>query len=588
MKGAQTTFVKIMADQKFNTAPRSAEDTPNPSIQRPLFDEEPLDLETHGGLVVLETGQIAEATPTSFIPEGGDTSLEGRRVQPLPFYVVDTGEGRVIYWREQAYDQEVATIGLEAEHPTMDDYEGTWHHISPDGRKIVYPGDRDPDNAERRGHQPEFLKNTTESGSPVKNLSHGYKDFAERTRLEKENKRRWGIHNGMIFVPVSSYPEMVTEEDITEHPYIQMLRHHELMPCFLEYAACTSEQINIQWKNPEAGSFAINGYQILQSVLNLVTSAAPGRDGSLGTTLREHYADNPVFASAGNPEAYRELAELVHMELGPFMDRVPYDWRELERAYGSPSGGVIQEPAPVDLESFLRLADRQLRDSQTMTIGRALGWHTDRWRPDREVVEICNISHAGDHPEKMPAAEEMVIKTIQALQEYFDDPRAEERYDDNWASVIPRPEERRDIHSRKRFVDVSRTNNLLVAVFGKDRNLFDADWNETTPREIFNIFVDFVNCYASEPISTEAAEEIRATLQHPPPIEEFYTMNDVIAAFYRKGSNMTATEAMRMAKEKDNNAPEILPRHVMQRMTHVVNRIHRERNAALKREQATE
>jgi hypothetical protein len=59
-------------------------------------------------------------------------------------------------------------------------------------------------------------------------------------------------------------------------------------------------------------------------------------------------------------------------------------------------------------------------------------------------------------------------------------------------------------------------------------------------------------------------------------------MNDVIAAFYRKGSNMTATEAARMAKIKDNRAPEISPRHILQRMTHVVNRIHRERRAAKK------
>jgi hypothetical protein len=569
-----------MAEQKYNLASEAGQ-AERHSISGPLF-EDPLDFDTQGGLVVLDTGQVAEVTPPLFVLEGGDMSLSGMRVQSLPFDVVDTGEGRIISWREVPYNTATPTIGLETEHTTMADYEGEWHQISPDGRFIYYPSDREREPADRRGHQPEYLKNTTENGSPVQNLSKGYEDFAEKAAVEKEAKRRWGIHNGMLFVPISGYLERVTDDDITEHPYIDMLKRPEVMPRYLEYAPCVSEQLNIQWESPEAGAFAINGYQMLQSVLNLVTAAAPGRDGSFNTTLRDHYQDNPEFAAAKYPRSYQELEELVEKELGPFKDQVPDDWRELERAYGSPSGGVIQEAAPTNLESFLRRADGQLRRSETMTTGRTLGWHTDRWRPDKGVVEICNLSHAGDHPDKLPAAEEMVIRTIQALQEYFDDPDARKTYSETWDGIIPRPDERDDIYSLQRFVEVSRTNNLLVAVFGKERNVFDADWQERSPRQIFDVFADFVSHYAPEPLSTRAVTEIQATLESVPAsvTAKFSKPNHVLDYFYSTCSKMTATEAFRMAMALDDKNPEISPRHLLQRVAHIANRKHRERFAA--------
>jgi hypothetical protein len=557
-----------MSEHKFNIESGRPE-SGQAAIKEPLFDEEPLDLDTHGGLVVLETGQVAEVVPLNFIPKGGDTGLSGKRVQPLPFDVVEGPQGREIRWRPTPYDAAAPTIGLEAEHLAMCDHDGRWFEISPDGKELHYPHGLLVETAEDRGHQPEFLKTITESGSSVGNLAHGYDDFADRSRAEKADKRRWGVKNGIVFVPVSGYPEVVKDEDITEHPYIQMLKNHKLMPHFLEYSACLSEQLNIQWRSPEAGAFAINSYQILQSVLNIVTAASPARDGSLHTTLREHYERD----DSG-------LTDLVARELGPAMDRVPYDWRELARAYGSPSGGIIQEAAPLDLESLLRNADRQLRRSEIMTVGRSLGWHTDRWRPDRDVMEISNLSHAGDHPRKMPAAEETVIKTVQALQEYFYDSGAGEKYDPAWIDIIPAPAQRHDRAFQQRLVDASRVNNMLTAVFGKERAVFDAFWEERTPREIFEAFVGFTAVYAPEPISEPAAEEIRATLEQPPELDEFDTLNDVLAYFYSDRSRMTAVEALRLAKEKDNLDPEITMNDVLQRMAHYALRIHRERAAA--------
>jgi hypothetical protein len=121
---------------RYDTAP--PQESEKHSISGPLFeDEEPLDLDIHGGLVVLDTGQVAEITPLKFIPEGGDISLAGKRVQPLPFDLVE-GEGgdREIKWREVPYDPCAVTIGLETESLTMEASNAHWWHISVDGRTV--------------------------------------------------------------------------------------------------------------------------------------------------------------------------------------------------------------------------------------------------------------------------------------------------------------------------------------------------------------------------------------------------------------------------------------------------------------------
>lgn len=566
-----------------NTAPRSAEEPQTPSISGPLFDGEPLDLEVHGGLTVLDNGQVAEITPVKFIPEGGDTGLDGKRVQPLPFDVLGAGEDRVIIWRDQPYDPRTPTIGVETESLTMEASNAHWWDISPDGETIQYPHGLATEPADRRGHQPELLKNTTESGSPVERLSRGHGEFVGNAAREKYGKQVWMIENGLVSVPLSIYPESVHDEDITDHPYPQMLKR--IMPRVLEYASCLSEQINIQWKNPEAAAFALNAYEILGPVLGLVTAASPARDGSLYTTLSQHYEQNPDFKDAGNAEDYRGLAELVRSELGPFMNRVPYDWRELARGYGSPGGGVVTQPAPIDVESFLKEGDRQLRASEAMTVNRVLGPHANRWRPDKSVIEISNLSLGGGHADKMAAAEETVIKAVIALQEYFDSSDADFNYEESWMGIIPWPQERRDMASRQRVVDVSRINTMVFSVFGKDRNMLDANYQERRPREIFNAFISFVSRYAPEPLSTETVNEIQATLEQPPEFAPPQTIYDPIARFFRRTSNLTATEALRLAEPLDDLNPPITLNQLIRRFAERASQKRMERVDAKQREE---
>lgn len=577
-----------MADQKFNIGPGIGAETPQHTVQGPLFDDEdPLDLDIHGGLVVLDTGQIAEVTPTRFIPEGGDTSLSGARLQPLPFEVVETEDGRSIHWRQtprdEAYTPATPTIGLEMESLTMRYSNGRWWNISEDGEMLRYPIEGPEDGwltepAERRGHQPELLKNTTEDGSPVEELSRGYGEFKDSAERQKYNKQAWMADHGLAAVPLGTYPESVTEDDITDHPYTQMLKR--LMPRVLEYAACLSEQINIQWESPEAGAFALNAYEMLAPVLGLVTASSPARDGSLYTTLEGHYGRNPDFAGADNAIDYEELHGLVDRELGPFMDTVPYDWRELARGYGSPGGGVMTRPAPVDIEGILREGDRQLRTSEAMTVNRVFGTHANRWRPDKNVVEIANLSVGGDHPDKMAAAEEMVIKTVVALQEYYRDAEADLSYDPEWLGIIPPPYERDDMTSRERLVDVARVNTMVFTMFGKDRKLYDAEWQERTPTEIFEVFAHFIGRYGPEPLCPETMREIHATLQAPPEYEDTHSINEPLADFFKKGSSLTATEALRRAEPLDDLDPPIHLNHVMRRLATYAYRKRMERHEA--------
>jgi hypothetical protein len=266
---------------------------------------------------------------------------------------------------------------------------------------------------------------------------------------------------------------------------------------------------------------------------------------------------------------------------------------------------------------MLREADYQLRTSQSMTVNRVLGTHTNRWRPDKNVIEIGNLSPGGDHPDKMAAAEEVVIKSIIALQEYYDDPDAAENYDEKWKGIVPTPEERDDIFARQRVVDVARANTMLFSLFGKDRNMFDSDWKERTPREIFDAFATFVDQYAPEPLSGTTLREIKATLKTPPVYEndslrslprnptQFkrwtmgaiakvlryshvreHSINDPLARFFEKGSHMTATEALRLAEPLDNLDPPITLNQLMLRFATYSYRKRMERSEAKAREEA--
>lgn len=518
-------------------------------IIEPLF-EGPIDFDQQGGLVVLETGQIAEVTALAYIPRGGDTSLEGSRVKPQPFWKTPGG----VVWRGPEYDPKSPTIGVELELPTMSK-QGEWHKLSVDGNQLTYP-DGTTEPGVNQGHVRESLSYAHECGSE-KPYPAGYEDFRDQTEELKARKIAWLDSHQLVSPPISGFPEAITPDDTTEHPITEMLERPDVLPRFLEYAYSFSEQLNIQFRDVESALFAINTYQGMQPVLNLVTASSAIRDGSIDTTLRDHYEENPGFDRSPTAEHYRERAEQIKMEapkkvdpdtgeVDDFYDHKPYDWRPIARANGSRSGGIITQGAPVTLEEFLREGDRQLRSGETMTIARTLGWHTDRLRPDKGVIEVCNISHGGHHPDKMPAAEESAIKVIIGLQEYYSDPHT---YKHEWAGIIPHPGVLDDPETRQAHVDTAHVNNNVVAFYGKQRGVYDTTGQERTLEEVYGVFADFADTYAPEPISQEAQTEIRATLQEPTPSGEFSSAQQVFDYFYSQGSNMTAVEAIRAAGE---------------------------------------
>lgn len=518
-------------------------------IAGPLFETN-IDFTAQGGLVVLDSGQIAEVAAPRFVPEGAETDLKGSRVKALPFWKTEEG----IVWRRQSgeYDPARPTIGIELEMLTMTK-DGQVHKISTDGESVEYP-DGTSEPASDHDHAVEALSFMHECGSEAP-YPRGYAEFRQSADSLKNEKAAWLDEHGLISPPVSGFPELITPDAASQHPVINMLRQPDVWPKFFEYAYCISEQLNIEMRDPESALFAINSYQLLQPVLNLVTAASPMRDGSFDTTLRQHYEDNPGFEMAGNAEDYRELASEIQRtapkredpetgRITDFYDQTPYDWRALARGNGSPSGGITAQGAPVSIEDLLRETDRQLRAGETMTIARVLGWHTDRFRPDKGVIELCNASHGGNHPEKVAAAQETAIKVVIALQEYYNDPHT---YRDEWSGIIPRPEEARDAGARQAFVDAAGINNNIVAFYGKERNLLDAEGSERTLQEVYDAFCNFADLYGPEPIDPASREEVRMTILDPPVKELFFDADSVLDYFYSTGSNMTAAEALRTA-----------------------------------------
>lgn len=533
---------------KYDFSKEQGGGSPGSWIEKPLFDT-PINFEEQGGIVVLGSQQIAEVTPVKYIPEGADVSLDGTRIKPLPFRLV---KGEVIFEPEEDYDPEKPTIGLEPEILVADS-EGRPHKISSDGVVIDYPdGSKEPVGSQ--GHVRESLAYTHECGTEAP-YPRGYDEYKISSEILRTEKDFWLEGKGLIGLPISGFPNLIGPEDTSDHPITHMLERQDVLPRFLEYAYCLSEQINIQIKDPESALFAINVYQLLQPVLNIVTASAAIRDGSTRTTLRGHYEYNMGFEASKSPEDYEVLIGRMKKVTGKrvdqffeeefdFYDMVPYDWRPIARANGSRSGGIIGKGAPLSAIEFLSEADRQLRGNETITSARTLGWHTDRLRLDKGVIEICNLSHGGGHPEKVEAAHETVIKLITALQEYYDYPHT---YKDAWTGIIPRPSDIGDPKLRNNIVDASHVNNMIASFYGKDRSIYDSSWQERTLEEIYEVFYEFANTYSPEPISENSHSEILATLKHPPFSFEFSSSGEVFEYFYSPGSSMTAVEALRLA-----------------------------------------
>jgi hypothetical protein len=484
---------------------------------------------TEGGLVRLSDGTVGEVRHPGWVMPGTSSSVQ-ERLMRLPISYQDTERGPTLRWHaSREWDPRNPTHGTEFEIDVRHD--NAPYRITTDGSELRYPnGQRG--SFHEAGLDPEGFDRTVEYGTGV---AAGWR--AHRQQIEEEVPRveEWLRTHGFDSTYLSVLPDPVSRDNITNHPWVQLIGEKMAIDEF----ACLSIQEHTQLASPEAGLHALMKYQGVQALFGLLTAAAPVRDGSFETTPAQHYHDDHR-----RPDGNTVLPEddLLHRQR--YGDEPPYDWRELSRVLGSESSGAYARAMPPDLDAFMLEADAQLRDGRTVSSIRTLGWHTDRLRLDKGTVEICNLGTAGGNVTKLTAVLEMVSKYVVALQEeYLGGHNAEA-----WAAEY------------EHAVEVGQANNYLMALSGKDTRLIGPNGQPIEPTALLAEIREFINMYSPEPLSERAYDELLATLQTPPPPGSFVSAAAVLEYFFSPKSTMTATDALRTAHavEPDRSVAELL------------------------------
>ena len=497
-----------------------------------------------GGLAVLDDNSIVEFSHPLWSLADGPAH---QRVMPLSLRV--SGDS-VEYVDGADWDARFPSLGSETELIVARDGRGWWE-VLPDGENLHWPGGSVQPIA-GTPFQAEALKRMIEYGTVP---ARGYEAHAAQVgRMAKEIGQLLAEHE-LHAPPVSVDPDWFAFNDLSEHPWIQKIIG--FMPNIHEFQGA-GVQLHIQMRDLESGARALNNYQAVQALAALLTECGPIRDGRFDTTLGDHFLRNP------NPE-YKTPVGTLDLALTYGDDRVPHDWREFSRYFGSPSAGAYHTPAPHTAMDLLRSADEQLRSGAIVSAVRVLGWHTDRIRFDLGTLEICNMGTAGGNLRKLLAAQTLVAKFMVALQEA-----------DSRTSNAPQELFGADdtLEARTLQCQNGHINNFKAAIYGKRSKLILPDGSDAVPqREMLNQLIQFTNNHSPVPVAPQVERELMATLQPPPTPDDYRhgTAGMVLADFYKPESPMTGTEALRLAHQVEPELPimRLLERMALLQAEHV-------------------
>lgn len=500
---------------------------------------------TEGGIVILNDGGVAEIKHPSWVVEGG--SLEPQdRITILPIQSETTGECRSFRWTGgELWDPILPTLGNESELEVR--HNGEPHEATIDGTQLLYPGG-ESESFHDANLDPEAFKRTVEFGTDV---AHGWDAYSATFIKRAVEVERWLEKNGLESPYLTGLIDTATKEGVTEHPWVSLMGKR--MRSITEFD-CLSMQLHVQLQSPEAGIHALTKYQGVQALFGLLTAAAPVRDGSFDTTLREHYHEQHTAISG---ETVLPSDDLLRHNGN--MDAVPYDWRELARVLGSQSAGAFTEVIPPNLGEFLQAADQKMRHGDTVSTVRTFGWHSDRLRIDQGTVELCNLGTSGGNLHKSLAVQELAARYMVALQEEY----RSQANAANWQREY------------EQAVEIGQANNYFAGLSGKATKLISMQGGMVAPSEVLASIRDFIAEHSPEPLSATAYAELAATLRPTPRPDVFANEEAVFDYFFQPGSTMTATEALRVAHtvSPGQSTGNLLKAYAMARRQHLYEQV---------------
>lgn len=213
-------------------------------------------------------------------------------------------------------------------------------------------------------------------------------------KLAKITKR-----HSVLLTPISSLPNRPLEkDDVSADSYVRRIALDHMGWENVRHFIGSSFQTHVEMFDPKVGLKSINYLQQTTPVLLAISSSGP-------------FVNGRVF---------------INNEDMPGMNSERHLWhsvRYLGRKWGSPSGGVIEFPAPNKIEGYLEIANQRLMSQDIPTIARGLGHHTDfRLRLDIEpwgTIELATPDTFGAHPLKLAAFGEFMKALTMKIQTFI-------------------------------------------------------------------------------------------------------------------------------------------------------------------------
>lgn len=193
--------------------------------------------------------------------------------------------------------------------------------------------------------------------------------------------------NGVYILPISTLPHRPLEKhEVSNDPYVRRIALKHMTWEKVRHFLGASFQTHVEIFETQAGLRTINYLQQVSPLLLGLSCAGPFVNGKIN------------------------LSEEELPNTGSKKDKY-HSTRYLLRKIGSPSGGVIQIPAPDTLEEYHWLASRRLRHGDIMSPARTFGHHVSfRFRediPPTGTIEYADPDTFGAHPVKLAAFQEL-------------------------------------------------------------------------------------------------------------------------------------------------------------------------------------
>lgn len=238
------------------------------------------------------------------------------------------------------------------------------------------------------------------------NFKHGNNDlqraFSQLMVLRKVSEI--SEVNGAKILPISNFPHRkFVEDDVNSNPYVRRIALKHMGWQRVEKFTGSSYQTHVECFDSEVSLKSINYLQQITPIMLALSTAGPFINGKV-------YPDSSDMKGISSKSKYHSL-------------------RFLGRKYGSPSGGVIEHPAPEKMTEFINFANERLMSGDVPTVSRALGHHTDfRLRIDIKpgTIEFATMDNFGAHPLKLAAINTFNKALTMKIQYYLYNNREDE------------------------------------------------------------------------------------------------------------------------------------------------------------------